>query len=510
MTFFSPVKQSVVANRMTDIPLKSLNYTLAGTETFAAQVFNYPSTQANFAAYFNNFDKYHLSRSTIFEYALSSSTDQNSFMDIMERNKKTIELFYDKNESVIFVIAKMPRWLSDSDDQTPLLFDKSWKTFNTHQPKDYDAWQMLIKRAVEFLKSIKPKEVTIFYEIWNEPNLPYWQDSTDDFLKLYQKTAEAIIEVDGQSKVGGPAVSNYYGAIGSQDRQPLIKKVLDHCNKTKCRIDFISFHAFTYAFYETLRDATKYIKETLHGLSFDTKPIVIVSEWNSPEDIRGSYSHCAAMINGFYSFWKHGIAYHTWASWEDFTPNNPNDYGLLSREKGDSQKAIERPVYWGFCSMDMLVKDSEGINVTECLDGLKLIVSKSTRHNEFKCVIWNFVNHPDIRATYYIMEAIPIEELIRDYKDSKTIKHHIHIGKSINGKRDDEFREANRLYQEDLKNQDAYQDYVINVGSKIMDVTNTISIRTAMTQKNLEFEGSNIIFNMQNNEVVAFTIRLND
>ena len=488
-----------------EIPLKTMHFAKENSKTFAAQVFAYPSTQANFQAYLEDFQVYQMSRIPILEFASVVSTDQVSYIDYLKRNSKTIQLIWEKNESLIFTIAKMPKWLSESTDSSALGMDQAWKIYQTHPPKDYNAWIRLIKAMSEYLETLKPEGKTVYYEVWNEPDLDYWLGTTDAYLKLFQKTVEAIREVDPDAKVGGPAVCNYYGKVDS-NRQTLISEVLTHCKRNNYRIDYISFHGFTYSFYETFRDAKEYIKGILEELHYLYEPEIIVSEWNSPSDVRGSYSHCAAMMNGYYSFWKLGITHHTWAAWEDFQANTPNDYGLISRIEGDSKRGLERPVYWGFFYTDWLQKDSQGIAVLEYPSGFKFVISKIT-DTEFRCIGWKFVNHPDIRAVYYIMEAIPTEELIRDYKDSQTIRYYIHQGKSINGKRDKEFKEANRLYQEDLHDQDTFNNCSISFpGSKIAKMTNVYGVRSSYFDKKFSLKENAIQTQIQNNEVVVFSI----
>jgi hypothetical protein len=215
------------------------------------------------------------------------------------------------------------------------------------------------------------------------------------------------------------------------------------------------------------------------------------------------------MMNGYYSFWKFNIEHHTWASWEDFHSKTKDDYGLLSREQSDQKRGIERPVYWGFYYMDWMVQNSKGIYFYEDKSGLKCFISKIA-NDEYRCVAWNFINHPDIRAIFYIMEVIPVEELIRDYKDSNEIKKFIHLGKSINGKRDKEFKEAYKLYSQDRQAQNTKVDYQFQIaGSSIKEVSDFYGIRSSINKKTYSSQQTYIKVQIQNNEVVVFSVKLN-
>lgn len=488
-----------------ELSLQTLPYSTENISTFAAQVFNYPITQANFMAYLNDFH-YDTTRITISGF---ESDKPGACLESLQRNTPTYEKIWEKNDSLIFNISKMPKWLSDSSDGRPLDMDQAWKTYHAHQPKDYKAWSGYVTSVVSYLKTIQPKGKTVFYEIWNEPDLDYWLDTTDDFLKLFTSTVEAVRVGDPNAKVGGPAVCSFYGRI-DDNRKSLITEVLTYSKQKNIQFDFVSFHSFTYAFYENLESATSYIQDLLKTLGYTYTPEIMVTEWNSPSDIRGTKSSGAAMMNGYFSFWKFGITRHTWAAWEDFNSKTPNDYGLLSREKGDDKRGIERPVYWGFLYMNELSKNTQGVYVWEDPSGFKLVISKTKdSENEYRCIGWNFINHPDVRASFYISKVIPYDELMRDYKDSATIKKYIHLGRSINGKRDEEFIEANRLYQEDLVSQDTTLDYEFRIpGIKSFEILNPKSIRSIHSNKTYKKEGNILKMQIQNNEVISFTIRL--
>lgn len=510
LLFFLPTflsfGHSIVPIQNIGFSLKSLPYSTERLNTFSAQVFNYPCTQANFKAYLTDFPLYHLTRIPLFGFA--ESADQESVLAYLKKNEPAMIKMWEKNHSLLINLSKMPKWLSSSSDSSQLGFDQAWKVYNAHKPKDYYVWKSLIKDVARYLKSIRPPGKKSYYELWNEPDLDYWLDSTEDFLKLYQFTVEAIKEVDPEAKVGGPTVCSYYGRI-EENRQPLISELLVYTKKNQCKMDFISFHAFTYAFYEYIRDANTYIDSLLDQYDYSYKPEIIVSEWNSPKDIRGSQSHCAAMMNGYYTFWKYSIEHHTWAAWEDFHSKTKDDYGLLSREHSDQKRGIEKPVYWGFYYMDWMVQNTKGVYLYEDKSGLKCFISKIA-NDEYRCIAWNFINQPDIRAVYYIMEVIPTEELIRDYKDSRTIRKYIQLGKSINGKRDKEFKEAHKLYSQDRHAQNSRLDYRFRIsGSSIKEISDFYGIRSSMNKKICSIQENSIKMQIQNNEVVVFSIKLN-
>ena len=43
-------------------------------------------------------------------------------------------------------------------------------------------------------------------EVWNQPNIPFWAGTMEEYFKLYDVSAEAVKQVDPRIQVGGPAI----------------------------------------------------------------------------------------------------------------------------------------------------------------------------------------------------------------------------------------------------------------------------------------------------------------
>ena len=82
------------------------------------------------------------------------------------------------------------------------------------------------------------------WEVWNEPDIPYFHGSAEDYYKLYDITTSAVKQVLPHARVGGPA------ATGPGDKNPFLRNFLEHCarginadtGKPGVPLDFISFH----------------------------------------------------------------------------------------------------------------------------------------------------------------------------------------------------------------------------------------------------------------------------
>ena len=82
-----------------------------------------------------------------------------------------------------------------------------------------------------------------YWEVWNEPNIAYWQGTPEEFHKLHDYAIDAVRRALPTARVGGPDVA------GRDD--PFLRGFLEHClrgtnyvtGKTGTPIDFLAFHA---------------------------------------------------------------------------------------------------------------------------------------------------------------------------------------------------------------------------------------------------------------------------
>jgi xylan 1,4-beta-xylosidase len=119
----------------------------------------------------------------------------------------------------------------------------------TYPPKDYNKWAELVYQWVRHsVARYGRKEVETWYlELWNEPNIPYWQGTTEEYLKLYDYTAEAVKRALPTAVMGGPHVTGPAWDVSER----FLRAFLEHCLKGKnyrtgkigAPLDYIGFHA---------------------------------------------------------------------------------------------------------------------------------------------------------------------------------------------------------------------------------------------------------------------------
>jgi len=113
-----------------------------------------------------------------------------------------------------------------------------------YPPTDYTKWSSLIRtwgsHANERYSNV---EANWLWELWNEPDIPYWHGTFEEYAKLYDYTEAGLHDVLPRASLGGPAVA----AVGDG----FLKKFLDHCatgtnavsGATGTRLDLVTFHA---------------------------------------------------------------------------------------------------------------------------------------------------------------------------------------------------------------------------------------------------------------------------
>ena len=114
-----------------------------------------------------------------------------------------------------------------------------------YPPKDYSKWAELVFQWVKHdVERYGRAEVERWYwEVWNEPNIAYWQGTPEEFHKLYDFAVDAVRRALPTARVGGPDTAGGGG--------PFLRGFLEHClrgtnHATGAKgtpIDFLSFHA---------------------------------------------------------------------------------------------------------------------------------------------------------------------------------------------------------------------------------------------------------------------------
>ena len=147
-------------------------------------------------------------------------------------------------------IGFMPEALSTK----PQPYKHSWRpgasykdvfTGWAYPPKDYDKWRELIYQWVKHcVERYGKKEVESWcWEVWNEPNIGYWQGTVDEYCKLYDYAADGLRKALPTARIGGCDITGG----GTKFLATFIKHCLNDTNyatrRTGSPLDIVLFHA---------------------------------------------------------------------------------------------------------------------------------------------------------------------------------------------------------------------------------------------------------------------------
>lgn len=148
----------------------------------------------------------------------------------------SIDRIYDKVLELglrpIVEIGFMPRDLARDPSRTVFEYGAI-----ISPPHDWDRWRSLVADlTMHLVERYGLDEVRSWgFEVWNEANLEvFWSGTPDEYLRLYDVTAEAVKSVDRDLPVGGPASA----AAGWLDL------LLDHARRSGSPVDFLSTHTY--------------------------------------------------------------------------------------------------------------------------------------------------------------------------------------------------------------------------------------------------------------------------
>jgi xylan 1,4-beta-xylosidase len=117
-----------------------------------------------------------------------------------------------------------------------------------YPPKDYDKWARLITEwAKHSVERYGAKVDNWIWELWNEPDIFYWQGTSEEYCKLFDYTEKGLHSVLPNAVLGGPHTTS------PAYRRPAryLRQFLEHCAEGKnyatgkkgTRLDYIGFHS---------------------------------------------------------------------------------------------------------------------------------------------------------------------------------------------------------------------------------------------------------------------------
>jgi xylan 1,4-beta-xylosidase len=118
-----------------------------------------------------------------------------------------------------------------------------------HPPTDYSKWGTLVYELTRHLVDRYGRDEVErwWFEVWNEPDIGYWQGTQDEYLTLYDYAADGFKRALPTGRIGGPETTGPNGAKPQQ----WLRAFLEHClrgrnaatGRVGAPLDLITFHA---------------------------------------------------------------------------------------------------------------------------------------------------------------------------------------------------------------------------------------------------------------------------
>jgi len=118
-----------------------------------------------------------------------------------------------------------------------------------YPPRDYEKWSALVERWVAHsVERYGRAEVeSWWWEVWNEPDIGYWQGTPEEYHKLYDFAAAGLKRALPTARIGGPHVTSPAGPKSQQ----FLRGFLEHCVRGTNHatggigspLDYVGFHA---------------------------------------------------------------------------------------------------------------------------------------------------------------------------------------------------------------------------------------------------------------------------
>ena len=107
---------------------------------------------------------------------------------------------------------------------------------NTSPPRNWEDWyDMVYAFANHCVKRYGIGEVGGWkFEVWNEPNIPFWAGTQEQYFELYRQSALAVKAVDKRLQIGGPSTAQL----------AWIPDLIRYCVAKGIPLDFVSTHVY--------------------------------------------------------------------------------------------------------------------------------------------------------------------------------------------------------------------------------------------------------------------------
>ena len=163
---------------------------------------------------------------------------------------RIFDTYLKRNVKPYVQIGFMPQALS----RKPEPYQHEWRpgqkydrifTGWAYPPKDFAKWaELVFQWAKHCVARYGQAECESWYwEVWNEPNIGYWQGTPEEFHRLHDVAIEAVRRALPNARVGGCDSAGHGGKFSQAFLEHCVRGKNYATGETGTPIDFVSFHA---------------------------------------------------------------------------------------------------------------------------------------------------------------------------------------------------------------------------------------------------------------------------
>jgi xylan 1,4-beta-xylosidase len=297
-----------------------------------------------------------------------------------------------------------------------------------HPPKDYNKWAELVFQWVKHCeKKYGRDEVASWYwEVWNEPDIGYWQSTPEEYFKLYDYAADAVKRALPAIRIGGPTTTGPDNPRAAKFLRDFLEHTLRGRNhatgKTGSPLDYISFHAkgrprvveghVQMGIDKQLRDINAGFEIVASFPELKSRPIIIGEsdpegcaacsvKYNPQNAYRNGTMYSSYTASAFTRKWdlaaKHGVNFEGAVSWAFEFEDQPYFDGFRDL----ATNGIDKPVLnvfrmYGLMGRERVQAESSGAATVEAMkkDGVRgkpdvgALASRTDR--AISVMLWNY------------------------------------------------------------------------------------------------------------------------
>jgi xylan 1,4-beta-xylosidase len=161
---------------------------------------------------------------------------------------QTFDAWRDAGVRPMVELGFMPEALASGTNPYYLAYPHTIEGSVQSPPKDYAAWRELCRVFTAHLVQRYGKATVAkwYFEVWNEPNIPYWHGTEAEYLKLYDYAVSGVRSALPEARVGGPATTSPRSKQAADYLDTFLKHVANDRSAADGKpvpLDFITFHA---------------------------------------------------------------------------------------------------------------------------------------------------------------------------------------------------------------------------------------------------------------------------